>query len=69
MAADTQEGRKESMWNLGALLGVLLETSCPTVSKMEQHWPEKDIVSSGLTVLQVEGIGLYHQVNHRDQQM
>lgn len=33
--ADTQEGRKESMWNLGDLLGALLELSCPTVTKME----------------------------------
>ena len=32
VAADTQEGGKESVWNLGALLRVLLEPSCPTVS-------------------------------------
>ena len=69
VAADTQEGGKESVWNLGALLRVLLEPSCPSVSKMEQHWPEKDIVTRGVTVLQAEGIGLYHQVNRRDQQM
>lgn len=68
VTADTQEGGKESMWNLGALLGVL-DSSCPTVCKMEQHWPERAIVTRGLTVLQAEGTGLYHQVNRRDQQV
>lgn len=68
MAADTQEAGKESMWNLGALLGVL-DPSCPTVHKMEQRWPERAIVTRGLTVLQAEGIGLHHQVNRRDQHM
>ena len=67
VAADTQEGGKESMWNLGALLGVL-DPSCPTVGKLEQYWPERAIVTRGLTVLQAEGTGLYHQVNRRDQQ-
>ena len=68
VAADTQERRKESIWNLGAVLGVL-DPSCPTVGKLEQYWPERAIVTRGLTVLQAEGTGLYHQVNRRDQQM
>ena len=40
VAADTQEGGKESIWKLGDLLWVL-DPSCPTVGKLEQYWPEK----------------------------